>query len=361
MALALYAAAPDARANDVIAGAIRPAAGSLAPYGAQLEAGFEAAARDINAAGGVNGATLKLEYGDDSCEPGDAIEVAKSLASKKVAVVFGHFCAVSSIEAAKTYEAKGVVMISPSTADAAFTGKGGWNVHRVCGRDNAQGRLAGARIAKTYAGKAVAIIQDNTAYGQGLAAQAKAAMNAGGLKEAFMEAIKPGEADYLPLVGKLKAAAVDAVYFGGFHPEAALILRQMRQQGVAAQFIMGDATGIKDFWSISGDAGEGALFTQAPDAGARPNAKALLNRLNASGGSPANYTLYAYASVEVWAAAAKATRSFDGRKIATWLRAGNAAATVLGTIKMDKHGDIVDPAFAWYQWSKGEIVEASGP
>ena len=350
-----------ASAADVTIAVAGPFTGSLASFGQQLKTGAEAAMKDINAAGGINGSMVKIEYGDDACDPKQAVAVANSLVAKKVAAVIGHFCSGSSIPASKVYEEEGIVQISAASTNPDFTEKGGWNVHRVCGRDDAQGKVAGAFIAKKYAGKNVAILHDKSAYGKGLADQTKMAMNAAGLTEVMYEAINPGEKDYTAIVSKLKDAKVDAVYLGGYHPEGGLIQRQMREQGLQAQLMMGDSVNTKEFWTITGDAGEGMIFTFAPDPQKFPEAKAVVDGIKAGGGNPEGYTLYAYAAIQDWAAAAKATGGFDSHKIADWLRAGNEVSTVIGKVKMDKKGDIIDPVYVWYKWSKGEYNETATP
>ena len=360
-ALAVGFGATAAMAGDVTISVSGPFTGSLASFGAQLKTGAEAAMKDINAAGGVNGSMLKVVYGDDACDPKQAVAVANKNAADKVSAVIGHFCSGSSIPASKVYDEAGIVQISAASTNPDFTDKGGWNVHRVCGRDDAQGRVAGAFLAKKYAGKAIAILHDKSAYGKGLADQTKMAANKAGLTEAMYEAINPGEKDYTAIVSKLKEAKVEAVYLGGYHPEGGLIQRQMREQGLNAQLIMGDSVNTKEFWTITGDSGEGMLFTFAPDPQKFPEAKAVVDGIKAGGGNPEGYTLYSYAAIQTWAAAAKATGGFDSHKIAEWLRAGNEMSTVIGKIKMDKKGDIIDPIYVFYKWSKGEYNETMTP
>ncbi len=181
------------------------------------------AVADINAAGGINGEKLVLEIGDDACDPKQAVAVANQMASKGVKFVAGHFCSGSSIPASKVYEEEGILQISPASTNPTFTDEGGWNVARVCGRDDAQGMVAGNFIAKNYAGKKIAIIDDKSAYGKGLADETRKALNAAGFEVALNESYTAGEKDYTALVSKMKDAGVEAVYVGGYHPEGGLI------------------------------------------------------------------------------------------------------------------------------------------
>ncbi len=342
---------------DITIATVGPITGQLAALGEQYKRGAEMAVADINAAGGVNGEKLVLEIGDDACDPKQAVAVANQMASKKVKFVAGHLCSGSSIPASKVYAEEGILQITPASTNPKFTDEGDWNVARVCGRDDAQGLVAGNFLAKHYAGKKVAIIDDKSAYGKGLADATKAAMNAAGLKEVMAESINPGEKDYSALVSKMKDAGIDAVYMGGYHPEGALILKQLREQGSQAQMLSGDSMNNKEFWTIAGDAAKGMIFTFAPEPRAIPEAKDIVAKFKAAGFDPEGYTLYTYAAIQMYAQGATATKSTDSKTIATWLRAGNEMKTVLGPIKLDKKGDLIGAKYVWYKFDNGNYAE----
>ena len=317
---------------DVTIATVGPITGSLAALGEQYKRGAELAVADINAAGGINGEKLVLEIGDDACDPKQAVAVANQMASKGVKFVAGHLCSGSSIPASKVYEEEGILMISPASTNPTLTDEGGWNVHRVCGRDDAQGTVAAAFIAKNFAGKKVAVIDDKSAYGKGLADVTRAELKAAGFEVTLSESFTAGEKDYTALVSKMKDAGVEAIYIGGYHPEEGVIARQMAEQGLKAQIISGDSMNNIEFWTIAGTAGEGLLFTFAPEPRNNPAAKAVVEKFKAAGYDPEGYTLYTYAAIQEYAAAATATKGFDNKAIAEWLRAGNKVETVLGPI-----------------------------
>jgi branched-chain amino acid transport system substrate-binding protein len=342
---------------DVTIATVGPITGSLAALGEQYKRGAEMAVADINAAGGINGEKLVLEIGDDACDPKQAVATANQMASKGVKFVAGHLCSGSSIPASKVYEEEGILQISPASTNPDFTDKGGWNVARVCGRDDAQGAVAAAFIAKTFAGKKVAVIDDKSAYGKGLADVTRNQLKAANFEVALSESYNPGEKDYTALVSKMKDAGVEAIYIGGYHPEEGIIARQMAEQGLKAQIISGDSMNNIEFWTIAGNAGEGLIFTFAPEPRNIPEAKALVEKFKAAGYDPEGYTLYTYAAIQEYAAAATATKGFDNKKIAEWLRAGNPVNTVLGTIVMDAKGDIKDPKYVWYRFHDGKYAE----
>jgi branched-chain amino acid transport system substrate-binding protein len=342
---------------DITVATVGPVTGQLAALGEQYTQGAKKAVADINAAGGINGEKLVLEIGDDACDPKQAVTVANQMASKGVKFVAGHLCSGSSIPASKVYEEEGILQISPASTNPKFTEDGGWNVARVCGRDDAQGRVAGAFLAKNYAGKKVAIVDDKSAYGKGLADETRKAMNAAGLTEVLNESINPGEKDYSALVSKLKDAGVDAVYFGGYHPEAGMILKQMGEQGLNARMLSGDAQNSAELWTIAGKAAENLIFTFAPEPRNIPDAKAIVEEFKKGGYDPEGYTLYTYAAFQMYKQAAEATGSTDSQKLAAWLRAGNTMKTVLGDITLDAKGDLVNPVYVWYTFKDGVYFE----
>ncbi len=340
-------------AEDIAIATIGPMTGQYASFGAQMKAGAEQAVADINAAGGVNGKKLKLIVEDDACDPKQAVAAAGKLASQKVALVAGHFCSGSSIPASKVYAEEGIVQISPASTNPKLTDeRAGPNVFRVCGRDDQQGQVAGEYLAKQYAGKKIAILHDKTAYGKGLADETKKYMNAAGLKEAMYEAYTAGEKDYTALVSKMKQAKIDVVYVGGYHTEAGLIVRQMRDQGMQTQLISGDALVTEEYWKVTGKAGEGTLMTFSPDPRKSPAAKDIVAKFRAKKIEPEGYVLYTYAAIQAWVQAATTTKSFAADKIITALNKGEFS-TVLGKFKFDKKGDPNLPPYKFYKWSNG--------
>jgi branched-chain amino acid transport system substrate-binding protein len=343
---------------DITIAVVGPITGQYAAFGEQMKKGAEMAVADLNAAGGINGEKVVLEVGDDACDPKQAVAVANQMVSKGVKFIAGHFCSGSSIPASKVYEEEGILQITPASTNPKFTDEGGWNVARVCGRDDAQGVVAGTFLAKNYKDKKIAIIDDKTAYGKGLADETRKNLNAAGVKEAMDESYTAGEKDYTALVSKLKEGAIDVVYVGGYHTEAGLILRQLREQGSQALMVSGDALVTDEFWSITGPAGEGTIMTFAPDPQKFDSAKAVVEKFKASGYNPEGYTLYTYAAVQAYDQAVKAVGGADdNKKLAEWLRAGNTLKTVLGDITLNDKGDIKDAKYVWYSWHDGKYAE----
>lgn len=352
--------APAHAQNEIVIATAGPMTGQYANFGEQMRRGAQMAVADINARGGVLGRQIKLEIGDDACDPRQAVAVANQLASRKVAFVAGHFCSSSSIPASQVYNEAKILQITPASTNPKLTddaAKAGWNnVFRTCGRDDAQGKVAGERLATQFKGKRVAIIHDKSTYGKGLADETKKAMNAKGLKEAMYEAVTQGDKDFTALISKMKQARIDAIYYGGYHTEAGLMVRQAREQGLQALLVSGDALVDNEYWKITGPAGEGTLMTFAPDPRKAPEAKAVVEKFKAQGYDPEGYTLYTYAAIQVWAAAVEKTKSLDLAKLSPAIR-GQSFKTIIGDLRYDRKGDVSNSKYVFFVWKNGQYSE----
>ncbi len=344
-------------AQDISVAVAGPMTGSESAFGRQMKNGADLAVADLNAAGGVNGKKLALQVGDDACDPKQARSVAEKLASSKVQFVAGHFCSSSSIPASEAYAEGNVLQITPASTNPVFTERKLWNVLRVCGRDDQQGTVAAQYILKAFAGKNVAILNDKTTYGKGLADETKKALNAGGMKEKLFESYNKGDKDFNSIVSRLKRENIDLVYVGGYHQEAGLILRQMRDQGMKTLLMAGDAMNDKEFASITGALAEGTLFTFGPDPRNKPTAKSIVEKFKAKGIDPEGYTLYTYASFQIWSQAAAKAKTTDPKKVMEAIKGGEWD-TVLGKLAFDAKGDIKAIDYVVYRWdAKGNYSE----
>jgi branched-chain amino acid transport system substrate-binding protein len=330
-----------------------PITGPNASYGAQIKNGVEQAVEDINAAGGINGQKLQIVIGDDVSDPKQGVSVANKFAAEGVKFVVGHFNSGVSIPASEVLQDAGIPIITPAATNPTFTERGMWNTFRTCGRDDQQAAIAGAYLVEKYKGKKVAIVHDKTPYGKGVADETKKVINAKGLNEVMYEGINPGEKDFSALVSKLKQAGVDLVYWGGLHTEAGLIIRQMRDQGLNAQFMGPDGMVSSEFASIAGPGAEGTLMTFNSDPRKKSEAKEIIAKFRAKNFEPEAYTLYSYAAMQVLKQAADEAKSTDGKKVADTMHSGKTFKTVLGDLSFDKKGDVTRPDYVLYMWKKG--------
>ena len=350
--VALAALATPALAEDITIAVAGPMTGPLASIGDQMKRGAEAAAQAINDAGGVNGRKIKIVVEDDACDPKQAVAVANLIIGQQIKFVDGHACSGSSIPASEVYAENNVLMISPASSNPALTEKGHPTIMRLYPRDDAQGAFIAPWIAEKYKGKKIAILHDKSAYGKGLATVVKDKLNAAGVNEVLFEGINPGEKDYTAIVSKLKNAGADFVYFGGYHPEAGLILRQAADQGYKPQLLSADSLATSEFWQISGPAGEGVLFTFPTDPRRSPAAAHALEQFKAQGFNPEGFTLFSYGVINAIADGIEMAGSDDPKAVAKALESGQPVETVIGAVKFDTKGDVKDPTFDINVWKE---------
>jgi branched-chain amino acid transport system substrate-binding protein len=353
---ALVLAGPPALA-EILVGTAGPFSGPNAVLGDQIRRGAQQAIDDYNATGGLRGERLALKALDDGCDPRKAVEVATELVTAGVTFVAGHYCSGASIPASKVYEKAGIVQISPASSHPRFTDDGGWNVIRATPRDDAQGSAAARLIADKFPKAKIAILSDQSPASAALVTKLREGLAAANLRPILDTTFKPGAEDYADVALSVTEAGADLVYLAGSYVEGAAIAKALRGMGSAAQLMGGDALLTEDYWRLAGDAAEGTLVTFLLDPQRLESARTVVSRFDESGDAPEGHTLYAYAAIQAWVQAAEATASKDGTRIAEWLRAGNRVQTVVGPMSFDAKGDLRDPLFAWFRWSKGRYAE----
>jgi branched-chain amino acid transport system substrate-binding protein len=351
------ASKPAPSGNEIVIGVAGPMTGDLAAFGEQLRRGAERAVEDLNADGGVLGKKLRLVIGDDQCDPKRAVRVANNLVEQGVVFVDGHFCSGSSIPASEVYEAEGtIVQMTPSSTNPRLTENGIPTLFRTCGRDDLQGTFAGAWLVENYRGKNIAILDDGSPYGAGLARETERSIKDRGATIAMRDSYAQRQRDFSALIGKLKQAKIDAVYVGGYHDDIGLLVRQAREQGFAGAFAGADALNTSEFWRIAGQAADGMRYSDASSQVNLVSAKSAVEKFRTGGYEPEGYTLGSYAAVQAWAAAAEIAGSTDAAKVAAALHAGTIP-TVIGDLSWNQKGDLTHVNYAWYVWDNGRAVE----
>jgi branched-chain amino acid transport system substrate-binding protein len=146
------------------------------------------------------------------------------------------------------------------------------------------------------------------------------------------------------------------VYFGGYHPEAGLILRQSAEQNVKFQLIMPDSIASPEFWQVAGPAGEGTMFVFPSDPQAKPEAKDAVAKIKAGGFTPEGFTLFSYAVIQAVAEGVKRAGSDDPAKVAEALKDGKPISTVVGDVIFDEKGDLKNASYDINQWHDGKYA-----
>jgi branched-chain amino acid transport system substrate-binding protein len=348
-----------AHAQDIRIAVAGSMTGSLAEAGDEVKRGAELAAKDINAAGGVNGRKIVLSIEDDACDPKQAVSVANHVVGEQITLVDGHVCSGASIPASEVYAEYDVLMMTPASVNSKLTDNAfakGWpTIMRLYARDDNQGRMVGAWMADKYKNKKIAFVHDKSTYGKNLADQVKANLNAAGVQEILYEGINPGEKDYSAIVGKLKAVGAEVVYYGGYPTEGGLILHQAADQGVKFQMVTTSGFVSPEFWSIAGSAGEGTLFPFPRNPMGLDTAKHVVEEFRATGYEPAGFTLFSYATVQALAEGVRRAGTLDGGAVAHALRTGDPVDTVFGPVAFDAKGDAEGMTYEINVWRSGHF------
>ncbi|NWB56584.1 branched-chain amino acid ABC transporter substrate-binding protein [Pseudomonas sp. F8002] len=341
-------------ADTIKIGIAGPKTGPVTQYGDMQFMGAKQAIADINAKGGVDGKMLEAKEYDDACDPKQAVAVANKVVNDGVKFVVGHLCSSSTQPASDIYEDEGVIMITPAATSPEITSRGYKLVFRTIGLDSAQGPAAGNYIADHVKPKVVAVIHDKQQYGEGIATAVKQTLEKKGVKVALFEGINAGDKDFGSLMQKLKQANVDFVYYGGYHPELGLILRQAKEKGVNAKFMGPEGVGNDSISQIAQDASEGLLVTLPKSFDADPANKAIVDALVADKKDPSGpFVFPAYSAVEVIAGGIAAAKSEDTAKVAAAIHAGTFK-TPTGDLSFDAKGDLKDFKFVVYEWHFGK-------
>lgn len=342
-----------AHAQTIKIGVVGPTTGAVTQYGDMVREGVDTAVERINAAGGVNGKKLETVVIDDGCEPKQGPVAANRVVNSKIGFVVGHVCSGATIAATEIYNNEGVVMVTPSATSPAVTdGKNYEFIFRTIGRDDQQGPAAAKFVLEKIKPKKAAVLHDKQSYGQGIATAVKNDLEKGGVPVAIFEGVNAGDSDYSAVITKLKSQGVDFVYYGGYHPEMGLLLRQAAEQGVKAKWMGPEGVGNPDINAIAGDAVEGMLLTLPADftqnAANAEIVKAFEAKKRNAGGA---FQMTAYTATQVIADGIKGAGSDDPTKVAKYLHA-NSFDTPIGKVSWNKQGDLTNFEFDVFTWHK---------
>lgn len=346
-------------------GSAAPLTGPQAHLGKDNENGTRMAIDDANAKGIVIGGKkihFELISEDDQADPKTATIVAQKLADSKVAGVIGHLNSGTTIPAAKIYSDNGIAQISPSATAVAYTTQGFKTAFRVMANDAQQGRALGEYAAKNLAAKKIAIIDDRTAYGQGLADEFIRAAKAAGAEIVAHEYTSDRSVDFTAVLTAVKGKQPDLLFYGGMDAQAGPMARQIKALAMNVKFMMGDGGYTPEFVKLAGDAAEGA-YASLPGVplDKMPGGKAFADRFVAKYQPIQLYAPYCYDAVNVMIAAMQKADSVDPVKYMPIL-ASIVHEGITASIQFDAKGDLKGGAVTLYQVkaSKWQALETVG-
>ena len=363
------AAAPAAPAPKpevtVRLGHVAPMTGPQAHLGKDNENGARLAIDDLNAKGmEIAGAKVKFELlaEDDQADPKQGTIVAQKLVDAKVNGVIGHLNSGTTIPASKLYADAGIPQVSGSATNPKYTQQGFATAFRVMANDVQQGKALGEFAAKQGV-KTVAIIDDRTAYGQGLADEFKKAAEASGLKVVANEFTNDKATDFKAILTKIKSTKADLVFYGGMDAQGGPMVRQFKELGLKAKFLTGDGGCTPEFIKLGGPATEGQ-FCSLPGVplDKMPKGPDFKQRFTAKFNAEIQlYAPYVYDAVMVVADSMKRANSVEPAKYLPEVGKTNYQG-VTAAVQFDDKGDLKEGAISLYQVKDGkwEYLETLG-
>jgi branched-chain amino acid transport system substrate-binding protein len=352
------AQAPEVPTIEIKIGHVAPLTGGIAHLGKDNENGARLAIDQANAAKIMIGGKLahfELLAEDDQADPKVATTVAQKLVDAKVAGVDGHLNSGTTIPASAIYHQAGIPMITGSATNPMLTEQGFDNVFRVVGRDDQQGPAIASYLAATDKPKVVAVIDDATAYGQGLADEVAKTLEAAGIKVLAREKGTDKTTDWKAVLTKIKGEKPDAVFYGGMDATGGPLIKQGKELGLDAVYAFGDGACTDKMAELAGQAAEGMLCSQAgipPQAASKSFLDAYKAKFNTD---PILYAPFTYDAANLLIEAMREAGSAEPAKyLPTLHKISYMGAT--GRIEFDAKGDRKDAEITIFTMKSGKIA-----
>lgn len=352
-------AAPAAGAATVVKiGHAAPLTGGIAHLGKDNEAGVRLAIDEANAKGmTIGGAKIQFEMlsEDDEGNPTKGPIIAQKFADAKVAGVVGHLNSGVTIPASAVYNTAGIPMISGSATNPKLTEQGFAVTFRTVGRDDQQGPAIASYLVSQFKPKIVAVVDDATSYGEGLANEVEKTLKAAGVTVLAREKGTDKTADWKAILTKLKGKKPDAIFYGGMDSGGGPLLKQGRELGVKAVFAFGDGACSDKMKELAGDAAEGLVCSQA-GIPAQAASKPFIDAFKAKfGADPIIYAPFTYDATNLIIASMQKVDSVDPAKYLPALKAISFDGAS-GHIEFDEKGDRKDAEMTIFTMKDGKIV-----
>ena len=350
-------------ADTVKIGCVAPLTGPQAHLGKDIENGARLAVDTINATGPTLGGKpvqFELQVEDDQADPKTATVVAQKLVDEGAKGVVGHLNSGASIPASRIYSDNGVPQVSPASTAVAYTHQGFKTTFRLMANDSQQGKALGQYATKL--GKRVAVVDDRTAYGQGLIDEVIKAVKAAGGEVVGREYTTDKSTDFTAILTSLKAKRPDVLVFGGMDPQAAPMVRQMRTLGMKTHFLGGDGMQSAEFIKLAGSAAEGAIGSSPGlPLEQMPGGADFTKRFGERFGKVQIYAPFSHDAAVVLLQAMLRAGSAEPNQYLPEL-AKTQLEGVIGPIAFDDKGDLRDGPVTLYQVKAGkwEAVETIG-
>jgi branched-chain amino acid transport system substrate-binding protein len=326
-------------------GVAAPYTGDTADGGIQIWQGAQLAADEANAQGGILGKKIEIVPADDAANPGKAQEIASGLVAQGVVAVVGHKDSGVSIPASVVYNAAGIVQITPTSSNPTLTEQGFDTVFRVCPVDKTQGPVLAEFMIETQGLTQIAVIYANTAYGLGLRDEFERRAGELGVTPLASEQITRGDKDFAATLQRIQPFSPQAIFYAGSLPEAIIIVQQMKEFGIKATFVGGDALFQPEFIVSTGSAAEGAYISSFfPDmlkAGGQAEKNWVAQYRETFKRNPGGNSSGGYVAALAIFQAMKNANSTDPAQVKTALKSLDMDSFI-GRIAFDQKGDLQD-------------------
>jgi len=342
---------------EVKIGHVGPLTGGIAHLGKDNENGARLAVEEANAAKvKIDGKEVKFVFvaEDDQADPKVGTTVAQKLVDAKVAGVVGHLNSGTSIPASPIYSQAGIPVISGSATNPKLTEQGFKTQFRVVGRDDQQGPAIASYLAANNKPKLVAIIDDATAYGEGIANEVEKTLKAAGVKTLPREKGTDKTTDWKAILTKLRGRNPDAVFYGGMDATGGPLLKQGRELGMKAVFSFGDGACTEEMGKLAGSAAEGLLCSQAGIPVAAADKKFLEAYKKKFNADPILYSPFTYDAANILIAAMQKANSADPAKYLPELQKISFTGAT-GSISFDGKGDRKDAEMTIFTMKSGKV------
>jgi len=343
-------------------GHVGPVSGAIAHLGKDNEWGARLAIEELNAKGvSINGKKVKLELvaEDDASDPKQGTAAAQKLVDAKVSGVIGHLNSGTTIPASKIYSDAGIPQISPSSTNPKYTRQGYKTAFRVVADDVHLGGTLGRYAVNELKGKSIAVIDDRTAYGQGVAEEFEKAVKAAGGNLVGHEFTTDKATDFMPILTTLKGKKPDIIFFGGMDAVGGPMMKQMKSLGIKAKFMGGDGICTNEMIKLAGDAMADGQVVCAEAGGVDGALKKGMDEFGVKFKKRFNddvklYSPYVYDAVFVMVDAMQRAKSSEPAKYLPELAKTTGFKGVTGTISFDAKGDIKNGALTLYTFKAGK-------
>ena len=351
---------PKQESNTIKIGLAGAQSGSDAQIGLSMLNGSKVAIDEWNAKGGVLGKKIEPIVLDDEGKSDKAVNVAQTLVDDGVVAVIGHFNSGCTIPASRIYSDAKILEISPGSTNPQYTEQGFPDAFRICGRDDAQGTVAAAFLRDTLKLDKIAILDDKTSYGQGIADEVKKDFEAKGGQVVVYQGIGKDEKDFRANIDVIKGSGAQALFWGGMYAQGGPLFVQMRQGGVNIPFVSDDGAFDPAMINTVGKDAKDIYVTFGKDYHTQPGAADFIKKYTDTfHEQEGGYSVYGYDAANVILTAMQKAGTTDSDKVAAVIK-GQPFDTILGKIEFNEKGDVKESGYIIWTIKDGQFQVLAG-